>query len=181
MADFLQTNTPRLRVTQTGARGSHKLTFRYPPAGVLADAIAAARSIVTLMLAFNLSGTSYESAEWAAEGSDVFLPATWGSPITGGAQPAATNAVPYGLYLNFLGRTSAGSRVAWYVFNTHPNSQSANNRLTPAESSDVTDLIAAFTTSATVLCGIDQNTFVMKAYANTGINDRIAKKSRSLV
>lgn len=181
MADYLPTNTARIRVTQTGPRGTHKMVFRVDPASTIALAMDEARSILTLMLPYMLAGSTWESAEVAAEGSDVFLPATF-APITGAAGETAANATPYGLYLNFVGRTTAGSRVAFYLFNVGPALMTANNRLTPAEHSlTLPPLLAAFNGATGILAGIDQNSFVMKGYANSGIHDRVARKSRAIV
>jgi hypothetical protein len=57
----------------------------------------------------------------------------------------------------------------------------ANNRLTPAENAWVAPLIAALNANTPPLCAIDQLPFVLQNYANTGINDKVAKKSRALV
>lgn len=181
MADYLSTNTARLRVTQTGPRGTHKMVFRAAPESSKALVIGSARTIVTAMQGFLLSTTAFSSAEWAEYGSDVFLPADWGAPIVTTAPNAASNTTPYGIYLNFPGRSAAGSRVAFYLFNIFEAFQTTNNRLTPAEQPAVTGVCDALDGASGILCGIDQTSFIMKRYANSGINDRVAKKSRSLV
>lgn len=181
MADFLSTNTPRLKFTQTGPRGTHKMTFRVVPGTTQAAALAAATPVIEAMLGFMISATAWASAEWANEGSDVFVPIDFTPiPHVSGIE-AATNTLPYGAYVNFTGRSTAGSRAAFYLFNVGINTMSANNRLTPAEYASLTTVLDAFAANDAVLCAIDQNPFVMKGYANTGINDKVAKKSRSLV
>lgn len=181
MADYLATNTPRIRVTQTGPRGTHKTNFRYFPGGDLAAAITEVRSICTLIQPMCWLGTGWSSAEAADEGSDVFLPVTW-APITAGATSnVADNTDEYGYYLNLVGRTTGGSRVAWYLFNCTKQIRTANNRLVGSENTNLTDLLAAMNAATAILCGIDQNPFVMKAYGNTGINDKVGRKSRSIV
>lgn len=181
MADYLETNTARIRVTQTGPRGTHKMIFRVDPASTLLLASDEAHAICTAILALLLSGTGYPSAEAAAEGSDVFLPIDW-EPITHvtGIE-TVSNAHEYGAYANFVGRTVGGSRVAFYVFNIINQIKTANNRLTVAEFGELAGMLTAFNGATGILCGIDQNSFTMKGYVNTGINDRVAKKSRSLV
>lgn len=181
MADYLSTNTPRIRATQTGPRGTHKMNFRYFPAGDLAGAITEVRSICALMQPICWQGTVWASAEAAAEGSDVFLPVDWAPITTGATDNVADNTDEYGYYLNVIGRTTAGSRVAWYLYNVTKQVRTANNRLTGAENTNLTALIAGLNGASTILCGIDQNPFTMKAYGNTGINDKISKKSRSTV
>lgn len=181
MADYLATNTPRIRLLQTGPRGTHHMTFRYAPGATQAAALAAVTPIAELMLPFMLAGSSWESAEAAAEGSDVFLPIEWSPLVAGDTGGIASNADPYGHYVNFVGRSLGGSRVAWYLFNTSYAFGTANNRLTSAERPILTALIAAFNANSGTIVGVDQTGFVMKSYANTGINDKVAKKSRALV
>lgn len=180
MADYLPTNTARIRVTQTGPRGTHKMVFRVDPASTVLLATDEVHSICELMTAFMVSATSWVSAEAAPLGSDVFLPIAWTAIVHPDGVEAVTNSNPYGLYLNFVGRTTAGSRTAFYLFNVAMSTMTANNRLTPAENVSIAPLLDAFNGSAGILCGIDQNAFIMKGYGNSGINDRVAKKSRSL-
>lgn len=181
MADFLSTNTPRLKMTQTGPRGTHKMTFRVLPGTSSADALNAVTPVIESMLAFMLSATAWASAEWAVEGSDVFLPIDFTPiPHVSGIE-AVSNAHEYGRYVNFVGRSSAGSRASFYLFNVINATMSANNRMTPAENVNLQATLDAFAANDDVLCAIDQNPFVLKAYANTGINDQVAKKSRALV
>lgn len=181
MADYLETNTPRLRVTQTGPRGTHHMIFRSQPASSHATMIAGARAILTTLAVFCWHSTSWALADIAAEGSDVFLPADWGSPIAGGLDADPGNTDPYGVYLNFIGRSLGGSRAAFYLFNVATNYMTANNRLTPTEAPPITAVKTAIDDVANGIVAIDQTSVVMKAYANSGINDRVAKKSRSLV
>ncbi len=180
MADYLSTNTPRLRVTQTGPRGTHKMTFRVASGSDSAAALTAVTPILELMFPLMLNHTAWASAEFAAEGSDVFLPVAF-TPL---AAPENTenvdNSYPYGQYVNFVGRTGSGSRVAYYLFNVTRATMTANNRLTTAEHASLAALLAAFAANVPPLVGIDQNGYVLKAYANTGINDQVAKKARSL-
>lgn len=181
MADYLETNTPRLRVTQTGPRGTHHMIFRSQPASSHATMIAGARAIVTLLATFCFHSTSWALADVAPEGSDVFLPVDWGTPIPGGLDADAGPLDEYGRYLNFIGRSLGGSRVAFYLFNVGRDFGTANNRLTPTEHGAVSTIKAAFDAVENGIVAIDQTPVRMKAYANSGINDRVAKKSRSLV
>jgi hypothetical protein len=181
MADYLETNTPRLRVTQTGPRGTHHMIFRSQPASAPATMISGARAVITAMAQYCWHTTSWALADIAPEGSDVFLPVDWGTPIPGGLDADPNNVEPYGVYLNFIGRSLAGSRVAFYLFNVGRDFMTANNRLTPTEHSGVTVVKAAIDAVENGIVAIDQAPVRMKAYANSGINDRVAKKSRSLV
>lgn len=180
MADYVASNTPRLKVTQTGPRGTHKMTFRVVPGTSVADAISAVQPVIEAMFPILLNGVTWASAEYAAEGSDVFLPTTFAPIPQGGATENVDNSYPYGQYVNFIGRSTGGSRVAFYLFNVTKATMTANNRLTAAEAASLTNILTVFAANADVLCGIDQNPFVLKAYANTGINDDVAKKARAL-
>ena len=179
MADYVANNTRRLRVEYTGPRGTHHMIFRN--SGLLsseAGLIASARDIATLMVGFQLDGTSWVSAEAAAEGSDIFLPVAWGAAITSSSGVAANNATQWGAYLNFVGRSSAGSRVTFYMFNVQQVFMTANNRLTVAEQASLQTLIDAINSATSELTAIDRQFFTLKNYANTGINDHVGKKAR---
>jgi len=181
MADYMSWNTPRLKMTQTGPRGTHKMTFRLAPGLSYIDGLAAVTPVIESMLALMLSDTAWAAAEFAAQGSDTFLPVPFTPiPHVSGVE-AASNAHEYGRYVNFIGRSAGGSRVAFYLFNVINATQSANNRLTAVENAALTDIFAAFAANSDVIVGIDRNVFTLKPYANTGINDDVAKKSRALV
>lgn len=180
MADYVASNTPRLKVLQTGPRGTHHMIFRFGLATSVVNMVDQARSVVTAMAGMCLDTTSFVSAELAEEGSEVFLPVTWGSAISATSGGAADNGDEYGRYVNFVGRSTGGSRCAFYLFNVFRNTGTPNNRLTNAENANVGNVLTAIATDAINLCAIDQNPVIMKAYANTGINDAVAKKSRSL-
>lgn len=180
MADYLPTNTPRLKFTQTGPRGTHKMTFRVVPGTTSAGALAAATPVIEAMLPLMTQGTAWASAEWAVEGSDVFLPVEFTPIVHAPTGIDVLNTYPYGAYLNFVGRSAAGSRAAFYLFNIDRDYLTANNRLTPAENANVGTVRDVFAANSAVLCAIDQQPFVLKAYANSGINDDVAKKSRAL-
>lgn len=180
MADYLATNTPRLKVLYTGPRGTHHMIFRFAPATSIANMVSQTRTIIGELKGFTLETTSFESAEHAAEGSEVFLPVDWGAAILSNSATAVTANDEYGRYVNFVGRSTGGSRVAFYLFNVYRNTGTANNRLTNAENAAVGPALATFAGSGINLVAIDQNPVVMKSYCNTGINDAVAKKSRAL-
>lgn len=180
MADYVASNTKRLKVLYTGPRGSHHMVFRFPEVQSEVTMIGQARAVCASFGAFTLEGTQFESAEVAHEGSEVFLPVTWGAPVPSTSATGVTAQDEYGRYLNIIGRTTGGSRVAFYLFNAHKGIATANNRLTSAENPNLTTIFDAFTTEGINMVGIDQNPFVLKSYANTGINDAVAKKSRAL-
>jgi hypothetical protein len=156
------------------------MIFRFAPATSTVNMITQVRTVLGEMKGLTLEGTAFESAELAAEGSEVFLPVDFGAPITSNSSTAATVNDEYGRYVNFVGRTTGGSRVAFYLFNVYRNTGTANNRLTVTENAVVGTVLPTLAGSGINLVGIDQNPFVMKSYANTGINDAVAKKARAL-
>jgi hypothetical protein len=180
MADYEASNTKRLKVLQTGPRGTHHLIFRFPQVESAANMISQARAVCTSMQGLLLDGTSFESAEVANEGSEVFLPVAWGAPIITATGAGVTAGDEYGRYVNFVGRSLGGSRVAYYLFNVTRATGTANNRLTSSENANVGTILSAFAAEGNNFVAIDQNPFVLKSYANTGINDAVAKKSRAL-
>jgi len=179
MADYLATNTARLKVLQQGGRGQHHILFRAAPMAAQAGVIAEARSLCTLFGAFCFNGTLFASAEWAASGSDVFLPVDWGAPIEISSAAGVSNADEYGRYVRFEAKSTGGSRCSWTVFNVIPQTGTANNRLIASENANVADTVAGLNAASGVLCAIDQLPFFAKSYANTGINDAVKKRSRA--
>lgn len=180
MTNYASTNTKRLKVLYTGPRGTHHMIFRFPQVQSEATMISQVRTVITNMAALTFEGTNFEAAEVADEGSEVFLPVAWGAAIPGTSTIAVGVNDEYGRYVNFVGRTTGGSRVAFYLFNVRSSTGTANNRLTATEQPLVATIINSLQASGVNFVGIDQNPFVMKSYANTGINDAVAKKSRSL-
>lgn len=180
MADYTASNTKRLKVRQTGPRGTHHMVFRFPQVQSEVTMISQARAICTAFSPLCLDDASFESAEVASEGSEVFVPVAWGAAIISATGVPVTNNDEYGRYVNFVGRSTGGSRVAYYLFNVKDQTRSANNRLTSAENAHVGNVLTAIATTGVNLVAIDQNPFFMKSYANTGINDAVAKKSRAL-
>lgn len=180
MSDYAASNTKRLKVLQTGPRGTHHMSFRFPQVESAANMISQARVVCTAFNGLLLDGTSFESAEVASEGSEVFLPVDWGTPIVTATGAGVTANDEYGRYVNFVGRSLGGSRVAYYLFNVTRATGTANNRLTNAENANVGTILAAFAASGNNFLAIDQNPYVLKSYANTGINDAVAKKARAL-
>jgi hypothetical protein len=180
MADYAASNTKRIKVLQTGPRGSHHMVFRFPEVQDEATMISQTRAATLAMNNICMDGASWVSAEVAHEGSEVFLPVDWGAPqvAASGAGVVATD--EYGYYVNFVGRSLGGSRVAFYLFNVFGGVKTANNRLTTAENASLAGILATLAGAGINFVAIDQNPFVMKGYANTGINDAVAKKSRSL-
>jgi hypothetical protein len=179
MADYVASNTRRLRVTYSGPRGQHVMLFRN--AGLLstlAGLIAGARAVVTEMALMQVSGTSWISAEYADEGSDIFLPATWGAAINAPGTFTADNTNAFGSYAQFTGKSTSGSRASFYIFNVATGYLTANNRLTPTELAQVTAICDAIEDSANGLCAIDKGSIVCKRYANTRINAHVARISR---
>jgi hypothetical protein len=180
MADYAASNTKRLKVLQTGPRGTHHMIFRFPEVQSEATMISQARTVTSAMTLLCLNDTSFESAEVAHEGSEVYLPVVWGAPQIATFGEVTSINDEYGRYVNFVGRSTGGSRVAFYLFNVHKLTGTANNRLTAAENAAVGTIRAALQDAGTNFVGIDQNPFVLKSYANTGINGQVAKKARAL-
>ena len=180
MADYAASNTKRIKVLQTGPRGTHHMVFRFPEVQDEATMIAQTRAATLAMLGMCLDGTTWASAEVAHEGSEVFLPVVWGAPQVAASGAGVDGFDEYGRYCNFVGRSLGGSRVAYYLFNCIRQTGTANNRLTPAENANVSLINATLAGAGINIIAIDQNVTVMKGYANTGINDAVAKKARSL-
>lgn len=180
MADYVPSNTKRIKVLQTGPRGSHHMTFRFPEIQSEATMLSQTRAATLAMLGLCFDGTSWVSAEVAHEGSEVFLPIAWGAAQTAAGGAGLTTQSEYGRYVNFVGRSLGGSRVAYYLFNVVDATGTPNNRLTNAENPNVGLVIATLAGAGINIVAIDQNETVLKGYANTGINDAVAKKSRSL-
>jgi hypothetical protein len=180
MADYVANNTRRLKVHYTGPRGSHTMLFRNTGLlSTMASLIASARAVIGEFVHLQVNGYSWGEAEGADEGSDIFLPVVWGSPILSGGGLDADNLTPYGAYAQFVGRSTVGSRASFYLLGITTPNITANNRLVASEDSFLTAAIAALNSSTSNLCAIDKGGFVLKNYCNTGINKHLARVARA--
>ena len=139
--------------------------------------VSAARSVITAMVDMQYDGTSWGSAEFAAQGSNVFLPVAGWTPIvsTSGVDPGTNNGVAK--FLEFGMRDTFGIRAKWYLYET-PVQEELDYRVDGGVSTEVDAIITAFQTTAVYIGTITGVHGTMYTYANIGENDYWVHKAR---
>jgi hypothetical protein len=172
------TATSRLKVHYTGPFGQHDMLFHAVSLVARATLVASVRNVLTVMVGLCWNTTSFDGAEFAAAGSNLFFPETPWTPITrtSATNPAATDAPSH--FTQFGARSGVdGRRAKWYLFEDTLR-DTADMRFSIAESADVADVVAAFEAEATVIGSITGTTLNWYQYANVGQNDYITHRAR---
>ena len=182
-------NTPRLKVHAQGSRGSHYMLFR----SMTLDStfIGLVHTTINALADANIfwQGTSFDVAQTALIDSNVFVPVADWIPIHiphGGELSLGppTEADPYGFRVSVNGRSVAGHRVRYFLFNTAFRND-RDGRLNESEVANVADVIDAFNplllSGGGTLCAIDQRpVVVLYPFLDTNVNRSIQRKARRL-
>lgn len=165
----------RLKAHYSGPLGTHTMLFHGLPGTtpvVMADAV---RAIIQDLTTLQWNGTSWDSAQVAAAGSNFFFPISW-TPITVASvlNPQANDTV--GEYLEFGGRSTTGRRTKIYLFE-QVLGITPDMRYSTTENEGVNDIIAALNSNEAI-GAIDGTAVTWYGYANYGINDYWQKRAR---
>lgn len=173
MAPINPTNTPRYRFKYDVSGVKHDFQVRShasPSAiGALVDAFLVA-------LTDALYAIVMETVEFAASGSDIFLPVTSGIEGNGystGAPPAVEIPNFYG----FQGRSAGGRK--WHLDMYGARTLGIDFRLSPGENSDVTNAVNALQDFGSNLVAIDDEVVTVYTYVNCGTNAHWQRAQRT--
>jgi len=180
MPDYAPNFTPRYRVRYRANGATHTQTWRFTADADLAGAIADVQDYYTAIQGDLDDQFTVLSGSWAAQDSDIFLPAdpvvvAGGQDLTGG--PPSLKAIQ----LDFVGRTSGGLRMIIYQYGyglLNPGLGFGDDfRITAAENLVIDAAISALN-GAGFLCGNDDLAGVWYPYANLKYNDYWMRKVR---
>jgi len=179
MAPVNPNTASRIKLHYTAPTFNHDMLFHGLLGVSQSDLKAAVSGIATLMAKKMYTGMSFDTAQYAAEGSNLFNPLTW-TPVnasSGISYTAATN--PSSNFLQWGGRSpSSGVRVKLYLLQCIPL---VNNhmRLSAGDDSDLDDIIDGLQAADTFIGNVAGEAVVWKTYTNAGQNDYITHKARS--
>lgn len=170
--------TLRLRVTQTGPRGTHRMLFHGRSGVALSTLIGAASTILAEMAQCCYSGTSFSAAEYATSGVKFFTPVASWVPIDAPNTFSPTPNDPTGTYLCFVGRSFAsGVRKRLYLYNM-AFSLKNDMRYEFGENTAIDDVITQLVANQEFTGAIDGTAVAWKTYANVGTNDYWTRRDR---
>lgn len=172
MAPLPADSTPRYKVNYNVTLDNHSFQVRShasPGAiGVLIDAFLTA-------LADALYGITIISVEFAADGSNVFLPVTTGieANVYSSGSPA-NDQRPW--FYGFQGRGAGGKK--WHLDMFGARSLGSNYLVTTGEIPEVDDAIVALQSFGSDLVAIDDTAVTVYNYANAGVNAHFQRALR---
>lgn len=177
MADFAPSWTARLRMTYEVGGLRHRLVVRAQrPLATTATAMAGKLITVLNELSpvmfddFNILGY-----EFAAQDSDVFLPATGFTGLIGGATTGLRSVLQNVSQTRFEGVSAGGSRTALVlyglVYTPGASGIASNFRIATTEDANIAAAIVALNEVAPGYAGADGSLAVWRPYVNVKPND----------
>jgi len=179
MAPVDPTTTNRLRVHYTGPFGEHTMLFH----GLLETSQAALRSavaaVVSDMIGAQWDGTTWDTAEYAEAGSNLFFPdAVWDAITADNANNPTASSAP-SAFLQFGGRGSEdGRRVKWYLFEVVTQGYNTM-RIASSVTTTISNITNQLGTEVNSIGNIAGQPVNIYQYANVGQNDYLTRKARS--
>jgi hypothetical protein len=168
----------RLRVTQTGPRGTHRMLFHARIGVTLSTLIGAVTNILNEMKDLCYSGTSFASADYATAGVKFFTPVSSWVPIDAPNTFLPTASDPTGTYACFVGRSFAtGVRKRLFLYNFAFNLRQ-DMRYELGEETAVDQAIGELVANQDFTGAIDGTAVAWKTYINVGVNDYWTRRDR---
>jgi hypothetical protein len=185
MPDFAPNFTPRYRVRYRSVGRTHRMQFRMERGETDPTAMAGKVGAFLAAIAGNLfTDWTVLSADFAAEDTDIFLPAVTPDPPTGIASMTGVQAQAGVCSLSFPGRSINGLRAILYVYGTNffptiTETVTTDFRVLASEDAQISDGVAALNELSPVIVGNDGTTAIFYAYANVKLNDHWVRKARN--
>lgn len=178
MADFVANSTKRLRVRYRANGRNHSMTFRWQVSNIegdVTDMVDKVSAFVDALSPMLTNDWKYNSMEWAAAGSDVFLPVALPAQPTG-AQPSLAGTADAILSLGFVGRGALGGKARLFIYGyglfvEGGGSVLRDFRIQPGERAEVTSAIAILNDLAPEQVATDGSVVQWYPYANVKFND----------
>jgi hypothetical protein len=172
MAPLPPNGTPRYKVNYTITSFQHSFQVR---SHVSPSAIGTFLDAFLTALADALYGLIVQTVEFAADGSDIFLPVATGieGNVYSVGSPTVTE-VPH--FYGFIGRSAAGRK--WHLDVFGARTLGIDYRLNAGENADVDAAIAVLQGAGATLVGIDDAVVTVYGYANCGANAHFQRKVR---
>lgn len=170
--------TARLKAGYSGPFGRHTMLFHKNAAAADVDFIAAVRQVIGLMALLQWDAVTWDTADMAALGSNVFLPVAPWVPVTAssGLNPGP-NSIPSSA-IQFGGRGSVnGRRAKWFVYECGLAPLN-DMRYAPGENSAVDDVVDSLIENTPLIRAIDGDSLGIYPYANFLTNKYLTRRAR---
>lgn len=179
MAPVVPTTTNRLKVHYSGPFGEHTMLFHGATGTTAEDLAGDVADFIDQAVALQYSDVVWDTAEYAAAGSNIFLPYAAWTPINGTTAITPNPLSAPSAFCQFGGRAfGSGVRVKLYLFEVWTAGRD-NMRILAGEEAGVDAVIAELSSVDNQIAAIDGETPVWKTYANVGQNDHLTRKARS--
>lgn len=185
MADYAPNYTPRYRVRYTANSRSHSLLFRLFRGQDATAVPALAGKVATwlgTMTTIRYTDWTVLGAEFAAQDSDVFLPAAAPSPAAGTVTIAGLPKYAGIVHISFPARSDIGGRGVLYLYGVSFGAagiltEYEDFRLTGVESTEIGSAVSALNAAPELACndGAAANWY---NYVNVKYNDHWLKRLR---
>lgn len=164
MAPVDPSNTPRFKFNYTVNGIGHDFQIRsHSSPGAIGTLVGA----FLTALDDAIFGMVIDTVEFAADGSNIFLPVVTGiEGNTYGSGEAPILAAPY--FYGFVGRTAAGKRWTLKIFAA--GQLGGNYRYSPGELAELDNAVDALQAFGAALVGIDDAQVTVYSYVNAGVN-----------
>jgi hypothetical protein len=176
MAPIPASTVSRLKVKYTGPQGNHTMLFHGKVGVSEADLIASARVILTPMTGLVYGGTTFDNADYAVAGSNLYFPVSW-TPIVSASSATWSDADGYGKFLQWGGRGADGVRAKWYLFETSA-ALKKDMRWNRGESAGIDDVMDALLELDEIIGTVSGSTYSVYNYANVNFNDKAVAGAR---
>lgn len=168
----------RLKVFYHGPFGSHTMLFHKAAGATDAAFVSGVRAVLTEMADCMWNGATFDRAELASAGSNVFGPYTPWAPIASATGADPTTYDSPSTFIMWGGRAAdSGVRVKLYLFEVreHPVH---NMRYEYGELGRIDQVTDALDLNSEVIGTIEGSGAVWYTYANVGENDYLTHRAR---
>jgi hypothetical protein len=184
MADFAPNFTARLRVNYSSLGKSHSQIWRVASSVTDPTDIAAKAVLFYSDLApVRFNDWTIVSASFAPADSDVFLPASIGTPTAGSVSTSGAVLTDPAVSISFVGRSTLGNKARMFLYGTTfrdvvTTSVGADWRVTSAENAAISAAIVRLNETSPSLVANDDAIASWYEYVNVKYNDRWVRRMR---
>lgn len=188
MADFAPNYTARVKLQYQAAGARHTVQFRGPRGTLASGALGIANKAVTWLNAlknYRVTDWTLLGVQWASADSDLFFDITPTVALEAGAliMPTGNEKAFKALYMQFVGKSVAGSRVSAYLFGVQTGEQFASAfsdyRILNSEDGVISAGTGVLNETSPALCAADGFTAVWRPYVNIKANDHWVHRARN--
>lgn len=188
MADFAPNYTARVKLQYQAAGARHTVQFRGPRSTLAAGALSIANKAITWLNAlknYRVTDWTLLGVQWAAADSDLFFDISPSTELEAGAliMPVGKEKAFKALYMQFVGKSTAGSRTSAYLYGVQTGEQFAvpfsDYRILNSEDPIISAGTGVLNETSPALVAADGFTAVWRPYVNIKANDHWVHRARN--